>query len=291
MDEDLCEEHGAQGWFRALSHLSSDHELDPFLPRTLDPRGGSGAHDLLRRPWLRSNLEYHILANHLLENLLACCLAAVYFDRADWKRGVDDAGRMERTIPFRWMHYEQSPMYHMILTDRMLDLCLLLSAQGEMEHLSSCQKVLQPALNFAVFVHPYGHLPSFNDCATEVASSLEVIEDKASLLGLSALPPKQAGSSGFRKWVIRTDGSDGPGACCPTYQSGHAHADTFGFELFDKQLGPLIVHMERAPINPMSGDSTRSTAAHNTVSYVGADSSGLGRLSNGWSGRGRMDHG
>ena len=227
--------------------------------------------------WLRSNLEYHILANHLLENLLACCLAAVYFDRADWKEEIFPMMLDEWKEQFQsdGAHYEQSPMYHMILTDRMLDLCLLLNAQGEMEHLSSCQKVLQPALNFAVFIHPYGHLPSFNDCAPEVASSLEVIDDKASLLGLSALPPKQAGSSGFRKWVypnwtvLMDLGSVGP-----SYQSGHAHADTFSFELFDKQLGPLIVHTGTSTYQPNERrQHERSTAAHNTVSYAGADSS------------------
>ena len=227
--------------------------------------------------WLRSNLEYHILANHLLENLLACCLAAVYFDSADLKEEHFPMMLAEWKEQFHsdGAHYEQSPMYHMILTDRMLDLCLLLQAQGDKEHLSRCQKALQPVLNFAAFVHPYGHLPSFNDCAPEVASSLQVIEEKALLLGMSALPIKQAGSSGFRKWTF----SDWTvlmdlGPVGPSYQSGHAHADTFSFELFDKLLGPLIVHTGTSTYQPNERRQLeRSTAAHNTVSYAGADSS------------------
>jgi uncharacterized heparinase superfamily protein len=108
-----------------------------------------------------------------------------------------------------------------------------------------------------------------------VASSLEVIEVRAALLGLSALPPKQAGSSGFRKWaypnwtVLMDLGPVGP-----SYQSGHAHADTFSFELFDKQLGPLIVHTGTSTYQSNERrEHERSTAAHNTVSYAGADSS------------------
>ena len=224
--------------------------------------------------WLRSNLEYHILANHLLENLLACCHAAVYFDRTDWQEESFSMMLDEWKEQFQsdGAHYEQSPMYHMILTDRMLDLCLLLNTQGEMEHLSSCQKVLQPALNFAVF-SPYGHLPSFNDCATgwPVLESLKT----RPLCSVVCTSAQASGFQWFRKWVypnwtvLMDLGSVGP-----SYQSGHAHADTFSFELFDKQLGPLIVHTGTSTYQPNERrQHERSTAAHNTVSYAGTDSS------------------
>ena len=72
---------------------------------------------------LEKRLEYHLLGNHLLEDAYALYIGAVYFQD---KRLLKKAkklliGQLKEQILPDGTHYEQSPMYHCILLDRLLD--------------------------------------------------------------------------------------------------------------------------------------------------------------------------
>ena len=77
--------------------------------------------------FLESNLEYHILANHFLENLIAMCLAAHFVkDRIliikFTKRLLIE---LEEQILPDGAHYERSVMYHMNILNRLMILVSL----------------------------------------------------------------------------------------------------------------------------------------------------------------------
>jgi uncharacterized heparinase superfamily protein len=130
-----------------------------------------------------------------------------------------------------------------------------------------------------VMTHPDGEISFFNDAATGVAPAPGDLDSYARRLGHPVLPPPRDGivhlpASGYvrlqlgRAVVIADVGPIGP-----DYLPGHAHADTLAFE--------LSLDGERLLVN--SGTSEygvgperlrqRGTAAHNTISIDGQDSS------------------
>ena len=72
---------------------------------------------------LEKKLEYHLLGNHLLEDAYALYICACYFgDKKLLKKASKLLkGQLEEQILPDGAHYEQSPMYHCILLDRLLD--------------------------------------------------------------------------------------------------------------------------------------------------------------------------
>jgi hypothetical protein len=228
---------------------------------------------------LRSRLEYHLGANHLLENACALLIMAVHFQHDRWYR---EAARLLRTELAEQVladggHYERSPVYHQLLTDRLLDVYEALS-----------QATWQPDPRLAAFVaqkttqmlgwlqavtFANGDVPMVNDSAYGVAPTTAMLRQRATYLHLEPAPIT-LGESGYR--VLKTSrlacfADIGPVG--PDHQPGHAHADTFAF----------ILHADGRPVIVDPGTSTyqigprrsweRSTAAHSTVLVAGLNSS------------------
>ena len=72
---------------------------------------------------LLDNLEYHLLGNHLLEDAFSLLWAGLYFkDESIYQKAKDLLFKeLEEQLLPDGAHYEQSPMYHCILLDRLLD--------------------------------------------------------------------------------------------------------------------------------------------------------------------------
>ena len=72
---------------------------------------------------LTKNLEYHLLANHLLENGFGLLFGAYYFrdDTLYRKAGKIIRKELKEQILSDGAHYELSPMYHQIILSRVLD--------------------------------------------------------------------------------------------------------------------------------------------------------------------------
>lgn len=226
---------------------------------------------------LSKNIEYHLLGNHVLEDALAMSFAAIYFDHAKWKRQFFGLLFREWEEQFQedGLHFEQSPMYHMILLDRFLDLALLAKDAGETELLAQSEPLLEKALTFAEFVHCYDRLPKMNDAADGIASTINKVRKKAKQLNLSPSQLLQGSESGYRKWTfegwqILIDA----GPVGPSYQPGHAHADTFSFELYSEESGGIILDTGTSTYQVNERRQLeRSTFSHNTVAYFKQDSS------------------
>ena len=235
---------------------------------------------------LEKKLEYHLLGNHLLEDAYALYICACYFGDEKLLKKASKLlkGQLEEQILPDGAHYEQSPMYHCILLDRLLDVINLV--QG-----SWTSQAAKPSARFKVqgeALIPYaermlghlesikwgvGSLPLLNDSANGIAPSTSQLFYYAKALGLKwkKIPMKECG---YRKMMTgNMEAIVDVGNITATYQPGHTHADTFNYEL----------HIDGKPFVVDTGISTynkterrqleRSTIAHNCVSVDGENSS------------------
>ena len=219
---------------------------------------------------LELKLEYHLQGNHLLEDAYALYIGARFF--AD-NRLLDKARKLlrdqlqEQILP-DGAHYEQSPMYHCILLDRLLD-CINMAGETESWMVTAAERMLG---HLESVIWSDGTIPLLNDSAYGIAPAPEEIFDYARCLGLqwSAIPMKECGYRRFKDGAI--EAIMDIGKITAAYQPGHTHADIFSYEL----------RIDGKPVVVDTGISTydkngrrqyeRSTAAHNTVSADNRDS-------------------
>lgn len=218
----------------------------------------------MQAAWLEKNLETHIQANHLLENLAALtCVAAVFEGperQALQARMRPMLGReLEEQVLPDGMHYERSPMYHL----RVLWLLEVLEKLGETVATAPKRRM---GAALGRLRHPDGGIALFNDAALGIYLDSWPAEPEEGCWAL-----QDAGYYGFRN-------SDGDyliadaGAVGPDHQPGHAHADFLSFELSlagrrvvtDTGVGTYETGKQRV--------FDRSTAAHSTVEVEGQNS-------------------
>ncbi|SFO74104.1 Heparinase II/III N-terminus [Algoriphagus ornithinivorans] len=224
--------------------------------------------------YLSKNLEFHLLANHLLENAFAFWMGALYFNNEAW---INKAGKLleselkEQTLS-DGAHYELSPMYHQIILFRVIEAYVLTPAKfGIKNKLKLIAEKMLWWMDQMTFQN--GSLPHFNDTTEQISYSSIQLKKFASSAGIFS---RKTGlkESGYR--IFETGGfkliADVEGIK-PSYQPGHAHADTFSFVLhYDHQ--PLIVDPGISTYNISSRrDWERSTIAHNTVTIDERNSS------------------
>ena len=252
-------------WIKFFIRLGSTPKFDSILYKQL--------------MLLTSKKEYHILGNHLLENGFSFLFGAYYFKNDNLYKEAKKIliPQLKEQVLEDGAHFELSPMYHSIMLFRILDCYNLVSNNdlfnSELEPLLRNKSVQMLSwLNKITFSN--GKIPLLNDAAFKIAPEPKSLFDYALRLGLKFESEVNLGESGYRKlqnskFEIVTD----IGKIGPDYQPGHAHADTFNFELYVNGR-PLIVD---------SGTSTyeindvrfyeRSTLAHNTVVINGENSS------------------
>lgn len=238
--------------------------------------------------FLRRRLEIHLLGNHLWANAKALVFAGMYFrgEEADrWRTKGLVLLRRELTeqILADGGHFERSPMYHAIVLEDLLDLvqlAILFPGALPEQDVKRWRKVVLRMLHWLrVMTHPDGGIAFFNDSALDIAPSYADLSAYARSLGLVvAAEPltviEPLPESGYVRMetgsaVLFAD----VGEIGPDYLPGHAHADTLSFE--------FSLHGKRVLVN--GGTSTyeageerlrqRGTAAHNTLTIDGEDSS------------------
>lgn len=230
---------------------------------------------------LSISTERNIGGNHLLENASAMIIGASFFKD---KRMANSGKRlMKREIKRQILpdgaHFEQSPMYHCVILERILD-CInytisdsagLLFRDEIHDYLINSAKAMIGHLKNIVWDD--GTIPLTNDSALGIAPDSTHLLDYAHRLGIDseAISMKECG---YRR--LRTDRMNmlaDVGNITATFQPGHSHADTFSYELrIDGK--PFIVD---TGISTYQKDERRQyergTEAHNTVVLDGRDSS------------------
>ena len=240
---------------------------------------------------LRAQVEHHVLANHLFANAKALAFAGAFFAGSEADRWLGEAASLlAREAGEQFLadggHFERSPMYHCLLLWDVCDLLELARCVGlePLQRLAPTWKgVLTRGLRWlAALTHPDGDIAFFNDSAFGVGpSAIDIRRYAERVLGPDSAESQPSSrlthlaESGF----VTVDLGAGCkvladiGSVGPSYQPGHAHAETLAFE--------LSIHAQRVIVN--SGTSTyapgpdrlfeRSTAAHSTVEVAGQDSS------------------
>lgn len=230
---------------------------------------------------LEKKIEYHLLGNHLLEDAYSIFIASIYFNGQKlFKKasGLLESQLKEQVLP-DGAHYEQSPMYHCILLDRLLD-CYNFSfsnnrfgtVQTEFnENLAETAKRMLGHLQAIVYAD--STIPMLNDSANGIAPTPRQLFDYAERLGIE-WQPMALKECGYRKYSESgMEAVVDAGNITASYQPGHSHADTFNYEL----------RINGKPVIADTGISTydktprrqleRSTMAHNTVTADDRNSS------------------
>lgn len=237
--------------------------------------------------WLTKRLEYHLMGNHLFVNAKALVFAGLFFEGADADGWLSlGSSLLRREIDAQILadggHFELSPMYHALILEDVLDLYNVCRAYNHRLH---GQTVIQQDLAhrmlrwLSVMTHPDGEIAFFNDAAFGIAPTLSELIAYAERLGLqkpSDLTDRviHLAESGYIR--IQQDGIAAfldVGQVGPRHQPGHAHADTLSFEL---SIDNVRVFVNSGTSEYGVGPERlrqRGTAAHNTVTVDGYDSS------------------
>ncbi|WP_373495714.1 heparinase II/III family protein [Aquiflexum sp.] len=225
--------------------------------------------------FLTKRLEYHLLANHLLENAFAVYMAGSFFKEDQWIKLGEKLLRNElnEQILKDGAHFELSPMYHQIIFFRVLELLTYVSPDSILYSFVK-EKAIKMLSWLKTITFINGSIPHFNDSTDGIALTSWQLFKIAEKLGLKEEFNHNLNESGFRKFqndnfelVIDVHGIS------PRYQPGHAHADTFTFCL-NHNNQPIIVDHGISTYNISERRNyERSTPAHNTVSINGANSS------------------
>ena len=250
------------------------HELSPQCCASL----------AVQARWLAKRLEYHILGNHLFVNAKALVHAGLFFDAPEAERWLaTGTALLARQVPEQILpdggHFERSTMYHAAALEDLLDLVNLLTAYGRTPPSEWLAAIARMRSWLRLLTHPDGEIAFFNDAAFGIAPARSQLDRYATRLGLPAdTGPSQdlvtLDPSGYVRAVA------GPAYlvcdCAPVgpdYQPGHAHADTLSFELSVAAQRVLVNSGTSVYGADVERQRQRSTAAHNTVTVDGQNSS------------------
>lgn len=219
---------------------------------------------------LLDNLEYHLLGNHLLENGFSLLFGAYYFqDETLYKKAkVILIEELDEQILDDGAHFELSPMYHQIMLFRILDCINLIQNNNwkKQELLKYLEEKASIMLGWLKAIsYDNGDIPLFNDATNKIAPSSNELFRYANNLKLNIRNLK-LNQSGYRK--VKKENYEcilDIGEVGASYIPGHAHADTFNFELYIRNK-PFIIDIGLSTYNTGKvRDKERSTKAHNTV--------------------------
>lgn len=222
--------------------------------------------------YLECNLEYHLLANHLLENIYALFIASYTLDNDKLFRKANkmlEKQLNEQILPDGG-HYECTPMYHSIILSKLF-ICIDVARMNKkfpanlklME--SKAALMLGWIINYSFDDYSWALI---NDSALKIAPSTKALISIGNKLNInsSIIPLKQ---SGFRKlsnqfWQAMIVA----GNIQPRYQPAHTHADRLSFVLKYQGLEIItdtgVSTYSKKPLRNIE----RSTYSHNTVTPI-----------------------
>jgi uncharacterized heparinase superfamily protein len=222
--------------------------------------------------FLENHIEHDVGGNHLAENGVALLLAGTLFpeDGDRWFR----TGRavLEDCADEQFLedggHFERSPMYHTLVTQRYLTATDLLAIRGR-----DSEQIPETAAAATQFLEslapPDGCVPLLNDAAFEEFLSLEDCLAYASAVGLDDAYDTAASTLDSSGYYWLGDGADrmliDGGSVGPPHLPGHSHNDMLSVLLWvdgeriltDTGAADYVANADRRYV--------RGVAAHNTV--------------------------
>ncbi|WP_438710600.1 heparinase II/III domain-containing protein [Aquimarina muelleri] len=219
---------------------------------------------------LINHLEYHLLGNHLLENGYSLLFGAYYFkDEELYSKAIQILKEeLKEQILKDGAHFELSPMYHQILSHRLLDsISLIKNNSWKKDVLITFleEKAIVMLSWLTEVTYTNGDIPMVNDSTYNIAPQSKSLFQYAKEIGL-IWEKIELNDSGYRMFSKKNyELFIDIGDVGPKYQPGHAHSDTFSFELYVKDkpiiVDPGISTYEKNELRLKE----RSTESHNTV--------------------------
>lgn len=250
---------------RLMTIHGVDEEILPYLHSELD--------------FLEKHLEFHLLGNHLLENLFTLFMGGAFFDEVKWYNRAQKLliEQLDEQILEDGGHFELSPMYHQIILFRLLELIDWYSTWRRKEngievYLKGKAESMLSWIKKMSFKN--GNIPHFNDSAEGISYNTQWLLQYGLALGLNAtvnLPLKQSGYRAFNfgDYECRVDLAE-IGA---SYQPGHSHADALSFVLYKNEM-PFLVEIGTSTYEMGERRNVeRGSSAHNTVVVGNRDQS------------------
>jgi len=228
--------------------------------------------------YLSKSLEYHLEANHLIQNLCGLIVSSATLFPSELTGLLQQLEtELQEQILEDGGHYERSPMYHLHVFLDLLTVLAILREPPEFlkETLSKMVNFLENMTLsdgdiplFGDTVH--GHLPSFEKVLRVAEKYIPAKKQKTLHSGALSFP-----SSGYYiyknnsnprfEMVIRA------GEAGPSFQLAHAHCDQLSYEfLMDNQRVIVDSGMHGYGCSPFRSFQ-RSTRAHNTVYIEGEE--------------------
>jgi uncharacterized heparinase superfamily protein len=226
--------------------------------------------------YLSSNLETHLLGNHLFANAKALIFAGLFFkghEADDWyQTGLHI---IEKEISEQVLNdggnFELSPMYHSIFLSDLLDLVNIHNVFNT-KQISGVEVKIPMMFNWLKSMcHPDGGVSFFNDTAFGIAPTLDDLLDYAGRLRIKNIEKKfktleYLNDSGYirvekENIVAMIDVAN----IGPKYIPGHGHADALSFEL--SLFGKRVIVNSGISVYGKSSErhKQRSTLSHSTV--------------------------
>lgn len=245
----------------------------------------------LQAEHLSKTVEWHILANHLFANAKALIFSGLYFDTNESKKWLDIGLKIyykeiDEQVLDDGANFELTPMYHAIFLEDLLDIYQVAQVYNKLDLIQTqhLQSKIVKMLNWLnAMSHPDGEISFFNDATFGIASRYEKLSEYAKRLGIvvseSNLVDRYLKPSGYLvvqrlayKFIMDV------AEVGPSYQPGHAHADTLSFELSVK--GSRFIVNSGISQYGLGKERLlqRGTATHNTVEIDAENSSEI------WSG-------
>jgi uncharacterized heparinase superfamily protein len=243
--------------------------------------------------YLQQDLERHLLGNHLFVNAKALIFSGLYLDGKSaatlLSRGLALYQReLDEQVLIDGGNFELTPMYHVIMLVDLLDfvnIFTVFSHKIDMTVVIKTKKAVCKMITWLnVMSHDDGEISFFNDSCFGVAPTIERVISYANKLGFTGtdlpvltsesidlydLPQSGYVSVKSKDYSLIADLA----AIGPDYIPGHGHADALSFEF---SLAGQRVFVNSGISEYGLGDERirqRSTAAHNTITINGLDSS------------------
>lgn len=224
-----------------------------------------------------TQLEFHLMGNHLLENAIGIgCAGSVLGGVLGTTLHQTSRRLLQRELAEQFLpdggHFERSASYHNWLTAALLELWML---EPRLHRL--LMSPLSQALSWtARTTCPDGTFPLFSDASLDGCVAPSTLLAVGRELGFPAPAVTSCEHLAETGWVLVRHGrlflAANVGEIQSDYIPGHAHADSLSFELW--------ADGQRVVVDPGVGtyqdgrlrEWCRSTAAHSTVTVDGADS-------------------
>jgi len=233
----------------------------------------------IQTKWLSKSIEYHLKANHVIQNLAGIIISSATFFPELLPKFLNELEKeVKEQILEDGGHYERCPMYHLhVLIDLLMVMAVLNNPPEYLKGAVSKMTCFLQNMTLSDGEIPlfgdstFGHFPQPKKILTvalkynapSISPELQNARTSFPLTGYYLIKPNH--SKPMVELVIRA------GAFGPDYQLAHAHCDQLSYELLIQGQRVIVDSGIHGYAKSPYREFQRSTRAHNTVYVTGEE--------------------